>query len=182
MRSPIWAPQEPTAQAAHRRQMHAEHDLRYPPLALARRLVSKHRATPSFRTVARSKIPNSGGVTVACNHDVHQMARRKTIQSWAGQLNSLRAGATVVSLRAKVIAASRLTFVTSPMPRTARTGQSRSCPCFLRRPPSGADVGGAGCSLRLVLDAKQRFLQVCRFLGNRQGDVPPVLAAIDRQA
>jgi hypothetical protein len=72
VRIPIRVIHEPTAQAVNRRRMHAEQtrddprlttrqrpprerarDFRNPPLALARRLVSKHRATPSFRTVAR---------------------------------------------------------------------------------------------------------------------------------
>jgi hypothetical protein len=76
-RIPIRALQEPTAQAVHRRRMHAEQalrdlrmtsrqrslrqreqDLRYLPLAIARGLVSKHRAALQLDAVARPKIPN----------------------------------------------------------------------------------------------------------------------------
>ncbi len=72
-RIPIWVLQESTAQALHRRRLHAEQArydlrltisqrslrqrkqaLRYLPLALARRLVPMHRTTPRFGTVVRS--------------------------------------------------------------------------------------------------------------------------------
>ena len=73
VRKPIRVRHQPTTKAVHRRRMHTEQapsdlrlttrqrslrslvqDFRNLPLAIARGLVSKHRATPRFRTVARS--------------------------------------------------------------------------------------------------------------------------------